>query len=57
MSKARQNLTRRMNSETDKAKAQRLAARLSPKKRKALGLPAPPNGNGEKKGDGDGRDV
>jgi hypothetical protein len=39
MSKARQNLTKRIKQETDENKSARLIARLSKKKRKALGIP------------------
>jgi hypothetical protein len=41
MSRARQNLAKRIRSSTNEAESQALVARLSPKKRKKLGLPAP----------------
>ena len=41
MSRARQNLTKRIKSSTNEAESQALVARLSKAKRKKLGLPMP----------------
>jgi hypothetical protein len=41
MSKAKQNLTKRIRQSTNEAESQRLVARLTTTKRKKLGLPAP----------------